>query len=72
MIPHGTKERDKKWIKGYQYQKWEKTSIPTQAPNLGNPDSDDNFIIEFLPPVSNIPAATIAPYLASISSCFLL
>lgn len=69
--PEGTKESEMKWTNGNQYQKCEKTSIPTQAPNFGTPDSEANLIVEFLPPVSKIPAPKRAPNLAKISSCFL-
>lgn len=72
IIPAGTKDREKKWTKGNQYQKWVNISIPTQAPNFGTPDSEANLIVEFLPPVSKIPAAIKAPYLHKISSCFLV
>lgn len=68
--PTDPSERVIKCTNGNQYQKWVKINIPTQAPNLGTPDSDASYIMEFLPPVSKRPAAIIAPYLAKISSCF--
>lgn len=59
----GERANPMKFTYGNQFQYCQKTKIPAIAYNLGIPDLVVSEIDRFLPPISNIPMARIAPNL---------
>ena len=69
MIAVGLKAKHAQWARGYQYQNWQKSAIPTMALVFLLPALLCKLIVTFLPPASIKPWPSAAPNLAIGSSC---